>query len=900
MLSINPRFKESYQLIHEGISTLQEIEQTGMCVDVEFCKQQQTHLNRKIDRLEKLLHEDEIIKEWKTIYRDTFNLNSNAQLSDMLFNRMGISHPLANKENPNPTTVDKATLAALDVPIVKNMLQMRKLRKAKDTYIANLIGETVNGILRPSFGLHGVRSFRSSSSGPNFQNIPTRDDEIKKAIRRAFKPRPGHVFGGIDYGAMEVKIAACVVGDTKIRTIDGMQTVKHIIDRVTLGEEVYVYGYNFNKKRIAASKVTAGGKTRKKAEVWKVTLDNGEVIIATPDHKFLLRDETYVPLKELKEGTSLMPFYEKTIKSSNSNSVKYKQIYLNNGKSTLEHNLIAEDVKGIQIKGSGLVVHHNNSNGCCNSLKNLEIMSRADHMKIHSIQGWSTAKGKNRVNIFKDPEFQRKQAQRNKERAANMTEQEKFECGRRISDSVKARGGMTGSNNPMYGKKQTLETKEKISAAKKGKKRVGIGWNTGFTKETHPGVLAISTSNKGKEAWNKGKKGLYITSEETKKKISVSSTGRIVTNETKELLSQTKTKHWAALRESGKKVKCAICGNEYTSITNTHLQNKHNITCEEYKETYNHKVVSVKFHGYEDVYNINVEGIHNYAVEAGVVIKNCYHRDPNMLKYLTDKSTDMHRDVAMDCYMITDPELINPDARQSVKGPFTFAQFYGDYYKNCATNMWGVLNSTSQIITLADGKTRVLDYLASKGINTYEKFEKHIQKVEDIFWNKRFPVYTQWKEDWKAEYDKNGYFDMYTGFRCSGFMGKNDVLNYQIQGSAFHCLLWSLIQLHKWLRKYKMKTVIVGQIHDEAVLDMHESEIEVVLAKCNEIMTIDIVKHWPWIIAPLEVDAAFCPPDSSWYYKAKMKEVPCSFDDMWDKYLNGYVSEYSKCVKPKK
>ncbi len=43
-------------------------------------------------------------------------------------------------------------------------------------------------------------------------------------------------------------------------------------------------------------------------EVWKVTLDNGEIIKSTPNHRFMLRDGNYKELKDLKLGESLMPF----------------------------------------------------------------------------------------------------------------------------------------------------------------------------------------------------------------------------------------------------------------------------------------------------------------------------------------------------------------------------------------------------------------------------------------------------------------------------------------------------------------------------------------------------------------------------------------------------------------
>ena len=73
-------------------------------------------------------------------------------------------------------------------------------------------------------------------------------------------------------------------------------------------------------------------------------------------------------------------------------------------------------------------------------------------------------------------------------------------------------------------------------------------------------------------------------------------------------------------------------------------------------------------------------------------------------------------------------------------------------------------------------------------------FTKHLQDIENHFWYKRFPVYNKWKEDWYQQYLKDGYFYNKTGFTFQGVMNKKDCINYPFQSSAFHVLLWSLIQ----------------------------------------------------------------------------------------------------------
>lgn len=261
-----------------------------------------------------------------------------------------------------------------------------------------------------------------------------------------------------------------------------------------------------------------------------------------------------------------------------------------------------------------------------------------------------------------------------------------------------------------------------------------------------------------------------------------------------------------------------------------------------------------------------------------VRVAACYHKDPTMISYIKDPTKDMHRDMAAQCYSVK-PEQVSKGMRYCGKNMFVFPQFYGDFYINNARAMWEAIDAMGHEV---DG-VPLKQYLKQKNIlrlgacdakqqPANGTFEKHIKKVEMDFWQKRFKVYNQWKRKWWDKYLENGGFPTLTGFRIDGVMGRNDVINYPVQGSAFHCLLWSLIQLNRWLRKNKMRSKIVGQIHDSIVADVHEDELEDYLAQAKQIMTQDLLKKWKWIIVPLDVEAEVTPVDGTWYEK-KEREI---------------------------
>ena len=85
--------------------------------------------------------------------------------------------------------------------------------------------------------------------------------------------------------------------------------------------------------------------------------------------------------------------------------------------------------------------------------------------------------------------------------------------------------------------------------------------------------------------------------------------------------------------------------------------------------------------------------------------------------------------------------------------------------------------------------------------------------------------------------------------------------------SSFHCLLWSAIEIQKYLDNHKMKTKLINEIHDCLIADVPESELQEYLYLARKVMVNRCMKHFPWIIVPLEIEAEVTPEGGTWFSK---------------------------------
>jgi DNA polymerase-1 len=263
-----------------------------------------------------------------------------------------------------------------------------------------------------------------------------------------------------------------------------------------------------------------------------------------------------------------------------------------------------------------------------------------------------------------------------------------------------------------------------------------------------------------------------------------------------------------------------------------------------------------------------------------------YHKDRQMHRYLTDPKADMHGDQALVLFCLKEKwlsehkEYYKKTVRDSAKNQWVFPQFYGSVWFQCAPVIWEAMKLRDFRIS-PDGIT-IREHLKKQGITKLGScdpkvepeegtFARHLIDAERKLWQERFPVYTQWKKSFYNDYLNKGYFDLHTGFRCEGLFRRNQVINFPVQGAAFHCLLWCLIRLQEEIDSRGMRTLLVGQIHDSMLADVPDDELQEFLDLSEDVMTRQWQKHWDWINIPLKAEAEVCPINGSWFDKREYR-----------------------------
>lgn len=184
----------------------------------------------------------------------------------------------------------------------------------------------------------------------------------------------------------EYGVNPCLTGDTQVAVANGVcdfMTLKELSEQ---NKEVPVYCLDFNG-RLAIRPFRGVRITGKNQSIFKLTLDNGDVIRATANHRFRLRDGTVKRLDELQPGDSLW----KIVKYHAPHFNKKKSqdyVWIANKKDVgAEHRIIASWYYNFEFnKGYEHVVHHKDFNALNNSPENLQIMTHEAHDELHRLR----------------------------------------------------------------------------------------------------------------------------------------------------------------------------------------------------------------------------------------------------------------------------------------------------------------------------------------------------------------------------------------------------------------------------------------------------------------------------------------------------------------------------------
>ncbi|MBT9239506.1 DNA polymerase I [Vibrio splendidus] len=187
------------------IPVMSRIERTGVFIDDMLLGAQSQEIAVRLDELEQKAYE---------IAEQEFNMNSPKQLQAILFEKMGL--PVIKKTPSGAPSTNEEVLQelALDYPLPKLIIEYRGLAKLKSTYTDKLpkMINAETGRVHTSYHQAVTATGRLSSTDPNLQNIPIRNEEGRR-IRQAFVAQHGWKILAVDYSQIELRIMAHLSGD---------------------------------------------------------------------------------------------------------------------------------------------------------------------------------------------------------------------------------------------------------------------------------------------------------------------------------------------------------------------------------------------------------------------------------------------------------------------------------------------------------------------------------------------------------------------------------------------------------------------------------------------------------------------------------------------------------------
>jgi intein/homing endonuclease len=455
---------------------------------------------------------------------------------------------------------------------------------------------------------------------------------------------------------------ACISLDTKIPLLDGrVLTLSEIINEWDNGNRnLWVYSCDPKTGSPEPGMITWAGITRKNAEVMKITLDNGEEIITTPDHKFVHRTNGFVEAQNLNVGDSLMPFYrqEEKIKS---NTNTYQQIWDNEkGKWIFTHRMVKNKLAEFGLikewnfnpnkqVGNKNVIHHKNHNRYNNNPDNLLLMDGGDHIEYHQSVIKET--------IWANPTENKKKISDGVKRYLNNLSDDSFkERMERINNPIVKRKttekllawNQNKDNLKIKGKKisEAFTDERKKWFSKESKKK----WNN--TEYSDKVFSKKQTITFGDEIYNKFV-SVFETNLRADKTLDILNKNELFISLFRELNSGIRSSMTnldtftlnhvdKMIKERGfknfsdwKKTKCGIRGYKNIRQWKYHVDKQSN---------FNHKIVSIEWLETKmDTGTITVDGnelyskSHTFALESGIFVKNSNLSEIADIEYIQKK-----------------------------------------------------------------------------------------------------------------------------------------------------------------------------------------------------------------------------------------------------------------------
>ena len=433
---------------------------------------------------------------------------------------------------------------------------------------------------------------------------------------------------------IKVDHPSCFVGDTKIRLVDGRTLSILELMQEQDYKTNWVYTFNEKTQKIEPKRINHVFQSGITKHLVEVTLDNGEIITCTPEHRFMLRDGSYEEIQNLSVGTSLMPLYTKVSKKG----LKGYRMYYEpiEDKWHYEHRSFGKPDKLNNI------IHHCNYNKLDNCPTNLKAMTKTQHTIIHNNTTMDYKKVSETLKSYhKTMQGTIEYDDRNRKISKALLEcYSKKPLSEYAKNKLRIKNFIKELENYYKVDYDKLPNKEKQSYINKYTRLCNPDYQNNLNNCISKAHKANKYANVQKTITQKQ----WITNGIETRYVFKSEPipegfwkGRTLSDEHKAKIQQRKKfMDWTEDKKQAYREAHAKDTSNRIWITNG-IQDKYikkddiipeGFTLGRSKVGKNHKIISIKFIEKPcKVYDLEIEDNHNFALDAGIIVHNSFHKD---------------------------------------------------------------------------------------------------------------------------------------------------------------------------------------------------------------------------------------------------------------------------------
>lgn len=304
------------------------------------------------------------------------------------------------KEAPEGEDIREGLTAVISIKIPQPQFEGQTKAKLGNSEVEGIVKQVVNEKLGDFLERHGpvarkiitkaTEAARAREAARNARNLVRRKSVLESGslpgkLADCQERDPKHCELYLVEGD---SAGGCFSGDTKVALADGRNvSFVDLVKEHEAGKKNYCYTIA-NNGSIEIAEIKHPRRTKSAAKVVKVLLDNNEEIVCTPDHLFRTPEGNYIRADKLEKGLSLAPLYRKHSKLEGRITIEgYEMVFDAVKKKWIFTHLLADKYNldaGVYLESSGACRHHADFNKLNNNPENIIRMSKEDHLKLHS------------------------------------------------------------------------------------------------------------------------------------------------------------------------------------------------------------------------------------------------------------------------------------------------------------------------------------------------------------------------------------------------------------------------------------------------------------------------------------------------------------------------------------